>query len=125
MSNCSNDEDAVATVWLTYDLSVESYYTLITSTNMHMTTTTKSWHATMANLDMAISANAYTIFNTSKIKVAVDMAIVDAGVAGHVILPGTPVTNLHVATKPLVIHLPDGDQIKATRTWELMVPWLP
>ena len=54
-----------------------------------------------------------------------DMAIADAGATGHFVLPCTPVTDLQIATKPLVINLLDGDQIKSTHTCELMVPWLP
>jgi len=93
---------------------------------MPMATRHKAWKTALDTLDLDINAsdNADTIFNISKIKIAMDMAIADAGATRHVVLPDTPVTNLHIAIKPLVINLPDGDQIKSTHTCEIMVPWL-
>ena len=59
---------------------------------------------------------AEIIFNTPKIKIAVDMAIEYAGATGHFVIPGTPVTDISPATRPLVIYLPDGETIKSTHT---------
>ena len=40
---------------------------------------------------------AQTIFNTSNIKIAFDMAIYDAGATENFVLPGTPVKNINPA----------------------------
>jgi len=44
-----------------------------------------------------------------KIKIAIDMAISDAGTTGHFVLPDTPVTNIKPTTSLLTINLPDGE----------------
>ena len=53
------------------------------------------------------------------------MAVADAGVTGHFVLPGTPVTNIKIARHPLKINLPDGDFLTSTHTCTLDIPWLP
>ena len=45
------------------------------------------------------------LMNTAKIKIAVDMAIADAGATAHFAIPGAPVINKRVATTPLIINL--------------------
>ena len=92
--NCSDKEDTTATAWLTDDSSVESDEPPILRTTMPMAPRHKSWQTTLDTLDIKTSSNADTILNTSNIKIAMDMAIVDAGATGHFVLPGTPVTNL-------------------------------
>ena len=52
-----------------------------------------------------------TLMNTAKIKIAVDMAITDAGATAHFVIPGAPVINKKIATTPLIINLPDGEQL--------------
>ena len=73
----------------------------------------------------ACPAQPNTIFNTGAIKIAVDEAIADAGATGHFMVPGAPVLDVRPATKPLIIHLPDGETIKSTHTCKLNLPWLP
>ena len=58
-------------------------------------------------------------------KIAKNMAVADAGVTGHFVLPGTPVTNAKVARHPLKINLRDGDFLRSTHTFTLDIPWLP
>ena len=66
-----------------------------------------------------------TIFNTSYIKISVDMAIANAGAKGHFLLPGTQVTNLKPSDKPMTVNLPGGTQIQSTHPCDINVPWLP
>jgi len=73
-SNCSDDKDTTATARLTDNSSVESDDTPITSTTIPIATQHKAWKATLDTLDIKASDNADTIFNTSKIKIAMDMA---------------------------------------------------
>ena len=65
------------------------------------------------------------LMNTAKIKIAVDMAIADAGATAHFAIPGAPVINKKIASNPLTINLPDGEQLHSTHTCELDIPWLP
>ena len=65
------------------------------------------------------------MFNTGKIKIAVDMAIADAGATSHFIVAGAPLLNKQPAKNPLHIHLPDGDTLKSLHTCDLDVPALP
>ena len=51
------------------------------------------------------------LMNTAKIKIAVDMAITDAGATAHFAIPGAPVINKKIATTPLIVNLPDGEQL--------------
>ena len=65
------------------------------------------------------------LMNTAQIKIAVDMAIADAGATAHFAIPGAPVINKKIASNPLTINLPDGEQLHSTHTCELDIPWLP
>ena len=65
------------------------------------------------------------IFDVSGIKIAVDMAIADAGATSHFVLPGAPIKNQRVATNPLVINLPDGDVLRSSHVGKLDIPALP
>ena len=67
----------------------------------------------------------YTLMNTAKIKIVVDMAIADAGATAHFAIPGAPVINKRIATTPLIINLPDGEQLWSSHICELDVLWLP
>ena len=66
-----------------------------------------------------------TLFNTSKMNIAVNQAIIDSGATGHFILPGSPIKNINPETRPLVIHLPDGMTLQYTHTGNLYTPWIP
>ena len=88
-------------------------------------TRNKAWTQTIAKFELRKSEHAETMFNTSKIKIAVDNAIADAGATGHFVLPGAPVLDVQPAKKPLIINLPDGEVIKSTHTCRLNLPWLP
>ena len=66
-----------------------------------------------------------TILNTLHIKIAMDMAIVNAVSTGHFLIPVTQVNFLKPSDKPLTINLPDGTQLQSTHTCEINVPWLP
>jgi len=67
----------------------------------------------------------HALMNTAKIKIAVDMAIADAGATAHFTIPGAPVINKQIAITPLIINLPDGKQLRSAHTCELDIPWLP
>ena len=53
------------------------------------------------------------------------MAIADARATSHFVLPGTPVKAVREVTKPLIINLPDGEQLNSSHVCELDVPALP
>ena len=65
------------------------------------------------------------MFNTSHIKIAMDMEITDAGATGNFLLPVTQVKHLKPSGKTLTINLPHGTQLKSTHTCEINVPWIP
>ena len=48
------------------------------------------------------------MFNTSNIKMVVDMVIADSGATSHFVLPGNPNKNTKPAKKHLCINLQDG-----------------
>ena len=54
-----------------------------------------------------------TMFNTSNIKIAVDIAVADSGATGHFVLPGTKVSDMK------------STQLKSTHTCDIDVPWIP
>ena len=67
---------------------------------------------------------AQMVFNTSNIKIAVDMSIINTGATEHFVLPGTPVKNTNPIEKPLCINLPDVKQIKSSHTCQIYILWL-
>ena len=73
---------------------------------------------------MRNSPHSETIFNTSHINIAMDMAIENSGAIVHFLLPGIQVANLEPSCNPLTINLPDGTQLKSTHTCEINLPWL-
>ena len=84
----------------------------------------KAWSSIATQLHSNKSIGPYTIMETAKIKIAIDMVIVDTGATAHFTVPGAPVINQKVATNLLIINLPDGEQLKPTHTCELDIPWL-
>ena len=66
-----------------------------------------------------------TVFNTSNIKISLDMDTAYVGTTGHFFLQVTPVNKLNPAEKILCINLPGGRQIKYTHTCQKDIPWLP
>ena len=78
-----------------------------------------------AELAINYADDTKKIFNTSHIKIAMNMAISDAGATGNFLLPGTEVKNLKPSDKPLTINPPDGTQIQSTHTCDINVPWIP
>ena len=61
-------------------------------------------------------------YNTDALK---KKGILDAGVTGHFVLPGTPVENLKSEIKPISIRLPDGSKIMSTHICELNIDGIP
>ena len=49
-------------------------------------------------------------------------AILDSGASSHFLVTGAPVTNKKVATNPIVVTLPNGDQVHSTHTGDLNLP---
>ena len=46
---------------------------------------------------LKINLQSQTVFNTSNIKISVDMSVAYAEATGHFVLPGTPVNNIKPA----------------------------
>ena len=67
----------------------------------------------------------HTVFNTSLLKIAKNIVVVDSGATDHFVLPGKPVTSVKLAQNPLKINLPDCDCLTSTHTCKLDIPWLP
>ena len=85
----------------------------------------EAWRKTIFENNLNDLPNADTCFNTGRIKIAVDMAVADAGATGHFVLPGTPVIDVLPTSNPISINLPDGSVIKSTHTCRINIPWLP
>ena len=107
------------------DSSVESYAPPIPTTNVPIDLRYKFWKKPARQYNLEQYPHEQTMFSTSKIKIEVNMAIVDASATGNFVLPFTPVTEISPATRPLVIKLLDGETIKSTNTWKLAIPCLP
>ena len=69
--------------------------------------------------------NAGTIFDTTRLKYAVEYAILDSGATWHFLVQGAPVANLEITEKPITITLPNGHTIQSMHTCNLDIPWLP
>ena len=69
--------------------------------------------------------NAGTSFNTTRLKYALEYAILDSGATGYFLVKGAPVANLKLAEKPITITLSNGRTIQSTHTCNLDIPWLP
>ena len=84
-----------------------------------------AWKKTIFDNNLNDLPNADTCFNAGRIKIAVDMAVADAGATGHFVLPGTPVIDVLPTSNPITINLPDGSVIRSTHTCRINIPWLP
>ncbi len=65
------------------------------------------------------------MFNVSGIKIAVNLAIANAGATSHFLLAGAPIVDKRPARMPLQIHLPDSNILKSTHTGRLALTDLP
>jgi hypothetical protein len=52
-------------------------------------------------------------------------AIADTGATSIFIMEGVDVVNKRIATKPLIINLPDGKKVKSTHVCDIIIPGLP
>jgi hypothetical protein len=52
-------------------------------------------------------------------------SVADTGVTLVSIMTGTPMTNIHPATHPLTINLPDGKVVKSTHVCDMLILGLP
>jgi hypothetical protein len=52
-------------------------------------------------------------------------AVADTGATLVLVMTGTPMTNIHPATHPLTINLPDGRVVKSTHVCDMVIPSLP
>ena len=77
---------------------------------------------TWAKMTRRMNLGPDALMNTAKIKIAVDMAIANAGATAHFAIPGAPVINKKIAATPLIINLPDGEQLQSTHKCELDIP---
>ena len=84
-----------------------------------------AWQSIVTQQELQELPNAGTIFNTTRLKHAVEYAISDSGATGHFLVQGAPVANLEIAEKPITITLPIGRTIQSTHTCNLDIPWLP
>jgi hypothetical protein len=57
--------------------------------------------------------------------IAVSQAITDTGATSIFVMEGVNVKNKRPATKPLMINLPDGRQVKSTHICDIDIPGLP
>jgi len=73
------------------------------------------------NMEVEVINNATRV--TSKPKL--NKAIGDTGTTGNFVLPGAPVDDIKVATKPIEIEMPNGIIEKSTHTCYLRIPGLP
>ena len=60
-----------------------------------------------------------------EIKIAVAMAIANAGATGHFLMPGAPAEDIIPTKTPIKINLPDGSKIQSTQTCHLAILELP
>ncbi len=52
-------------------------------------------------------------------------AVADTSAALVFIMTRTPMTNIHPATHPLTINLPDGKVVESTHVCDMVIPGLP
>jgi hypothetical protein len=57
--------------------------------------------------------------------IAPSHAIVDTGATGIFVMDRSKVENKRLATKPLIINLPDGTKVKSTHECDITIPGLP
>ena len=90
-----------------------------------MLTRQKFWQQAIVQHDLIEGPNAHTIFNIGKLNIAVNQAVTDAGATVYLVFPGTPVPDIRPVTNPLVVNLPDGEQMKSIHARKLDLLWLP
>ena len=73
------------------------------------------------NVEMEVINNATRVTNKPKL----NQAIGDTGTTEYFVLPGAPVDEIKVATKPIEIEMPNGSIEKSTHTCYLQIPGLP
>lgn len=85
---------------------------------------THAW-AKIRELERHNSFTSEVCFDMSGIKIGVDYAIAAAGATWHFLLPEASVVNTRETTKPLMIHLPNGDNLTSTHTCDVDILSLP
>jgi len=111
-SNCATNNQHKAT------------HTNIFSTKKYSSTAT-AWQRMLHAHESRHGEMPQTRLKAGGIKIAIDMAVADAGATSHFVLPGAPVKNITPTDSPLVITLPDGQTLQSTHTCKLDAPWLP
>ena len=81
-----------------------------------------AWKKTIFDDNLSDLPNADTCSNTGRIKIAVDMAVVDAGATGNFVLLGIPAIDVLPTLEPISINLPDGSVIKSTHICRINIP---
>ncbi len=61
----------------------------------------------------------------SKPTIPITHAVPDTGAMSIMVMKDTPMKNVHPATNPLNINLPDGTMVKSTHVCDLEIPGLP
>ena len=82
-----------------------------------------AWKTMLAAHENSHGPMPQTMLTTGGIRIAVDMAVADAGATSHFVLPGAPVINITPTKTPLIITLPDGQTLQSTHTCILDAPW--
>ena len=72
-----------------------------------------------------MSFHAHAPEHVNVVTIAPDRAIADTGATSIFIMEGTDVANKRVAVRPLMINLPDGQQIKSTHLCDIQIVGLP
>ncbi len=80
---------------------------------------------------LTMAATARLVFGNpvsqylNAITIATNQAIADTGVTWIFIMDGVDIKNKRLATKPLIINLPDGRKVKLTHVCDITIPGLP
>ena len=102
-----------------------------TPTIEHTSAPSNNHFALLANKDdndddtVVISNKAQKTPNTDNDSIATEYAISDSGATGHLLVEGSPVTNLQVDDNPIGIIIPNGKNMTSTHICNLDIPWLP
>ena len=97
--NRFRDNNTAPTAEISDDYSIESdeENMNINPSTISLPSITQAWKQPIFNINL----QAQTVFNTSNIKIAVDISIAYAGAIGNFVLTCTPVKNIKPAEKPL------------------------
>ena len=74
--------------------------------------TANAWQQMLQAPETQHGKMPHAMLKAGGIKIAINMAVADAGVTSDFVLPGVPVTN--IADSPLVITLSDGQTLQST-----------